>query len=339
MERPIFAVLGACTLAAAGPAQPAADPALLPYAEPGGRVDIGGRGIDLRCSGGGKGPVVVLMAGLGGFSSAWYKIQPAIAARTRVCAFDTAGYGYSDPPPRPQSLSDVTNDLHAVLAAAHVKAPYVLVAHSIAGVEARLYALRWPNEVAGMVLVDSSFAGQRLVMGTLPGFATLDVETGVAKSLQCIERLSAGPADGPGYDACVGKPGKDTPDALRAVWPKFYTAAGAANTVSLSFSLITPLYDEADHVPLGDRPLVVLTAGTTGPASSPAQADYLKAFRTIWLDRHEAFARLSSRGVHRVIEGSGHTIQVDRPEAVLKAIGDVLDQLEPAKATKGKAAK
>ncbi len=97
----------------------AEDQRLLPYVEPGQRVDIGGRRINLHCAGSGA-PTVILMAGLTSWSPVWYKTQPVIAQRTRVCAFDRASYGFSDPAPRPQILSDTVNDLHAVLKAAPI---------------------------------------------------------------------------------------------------------------------------------------------------------------------------------------------------------------------------
>jgi pimeloyl-ACP methyl ester carboxylesterase len=166
-------VLGAASCASVRPvaAQPVAlsDERMLPYASPGLLIDIGGRQINLHCMGAGE-PTVILMSGIASWSPIWYKVQPEIAARTRVCTFDRAGYGFSDPAPRPQVLSDAADDLHAALAASALRAPYVLVGHSMGGVEARLYAQRWPSEVAGMVLVDTSPAGEGLINEQQPGF-------------------------------------------------------------------------------------------------------------------------------------------------------------------------
>ena len=134
------------------------DQRLLPYAEPGELINIGGRRINLRCTGSGD-PTVVLMAGIASWSFIWYKTQPVIAQKARVCAFDRAGFGFSDPAPNPQIISDVVKDLHAAFQAASIAGPYVLVGHSMGGVEARLYTQRWPTEVAGMVLLDTSPAG------------------------------------------------------------------------------------------------------------------------------------------------------------------------------------
>src|ERR1700690_2215869 len=100
----------------------AEDQRMLPYVGPGQLVNIGGRRINLHCMGAGS-PTVVLMAGIFSWSVVWYKTQPVIAQKTRVCAFDRAGYGFSDPGPRPQILSDVVDDLHAALNAGPMQGP------------------------------------------------------------------------------------------------------------------------------------------------------------------------------------------------------------------------
>jgi pimeloyl-ACP methyl ester carboxylesterase len=152
--------IGDVVLAEPAPQMPEGQ-GLLPYAEPGRLVDIGGRHINLRRNGSG-GPTVILMAGLLHWSFVWDKTQPEIATRTRVCAFDRASYGFSDPAPKPEIIADVVNDLHAALHVADLPGPYVRVGHSAGGFEARVFAQNWPSEVAGMVLLDTSYAGQVL---------------------------------------------------------------------------------------------------------------------------------------------------------------------------------
>lgn len=316
------------------PAPPAAEPAaapdlrLSPYAHPGGPVDIGGRRIDLRCTGTG-GPVVVLAEGLGGFSMSWYKVQPEIARRTRTCAFDRAGFGYSDPPATPQSMADVAADLHAALRAAHIPPPYVLVGQSLGGIEVRLFAERWPDEIGGMVLVDSSFAEQGMVFRSLPGADPTVRETQTAKRQRCEARAAAGALtmDNSGDpDACVRAPFAGAPDDLRAVWLTFFRPSSFAGLKSLADPDSMARLASADRIDLGDRPLIVLTAGrqSSGSTGTP---EYYAAVRKTWLERHAAFSRLSRRGEHRIVEGAGHSIHFEKPEAVVAAITDVLDQL------------
>lgn len=124
--------------------------------QPGARVDVGGRRLHIHCSGAAGGPTVVLEAGFGNSSSTWNRVQPEVAKFARVCSYDRAGLGGSDPAPAPRTVVAFTEDLHALLVNGKVPGPYVLVGHSLGGILARLYATYYPAEVAGMVLVDSA---------------------------------------------------------------------------------------------------------------------------------------------------------------------------------------
>jgi pimeloyl-ACP methyl ester carboxylesterase len=308
----------------------AEDQRLLPYVEPGQLIDIGGRRINLHCTGSGA-PTVVLMAGISSWSPVWYKTQPVIAQKTRVCAFDRASYGFSDPAPRPQILSDTVSDLHAALKAAPIPGPYVLVGHSLGGVEARLYAQRWPKDVAGMILVDTSPAGEGLIEENHPGLADDEsIESYVSDELYCALLAAHGPLEpsSPEYKDCSKALPSDTPAAFRKTWPQFFTAAYAAAKVSLISSLYTHRYDSVDHRPLGAMPLVVLSAEHAFEVDTPAGMRFWQAYKKAWYARHEALAHLSSRGVHRIINGSGHAIQLDKPKVVIDAVDEVLRQLQ-----------
>ena len=118
-------------------------------------VDIGGRSLNIYCSGEGS-PTVVFESGAGAPGYAWSHIQPEIAKLTRACWYDRAGEGWSDPGPFPRTSAAVAQDLHELLRRAGIPPPYVLVGHSIGGLHARVYNGLYPNEVAGMVLVDSA---------------------------------------------------------------------------------------------------------------------------------------------------------------------------------------
>jgi pimeloyl-ACP methyl ester carboxylesterase len=121
-------------------------------------VDVGGRRLYINCSGATREglPVVVLDAGMGNASDVWSLVQPKVAQLARVCSYDRAGMGKSDRDSHAHSSQDIVNDLHNLLARAEIKPPYVLVGHSLGGMNARLYAGRYPKEVIGMVLVDST---------------------------------------------------------------------------------------------------------------------------------------------------------------------------------------
>lgn len=122
-------------------------------------VDVGGgRRLHIRCSGMNfeGSPVVVLESGAGNDSSVWDRVQPEAAKFTRVCSYDRAGLGSSDPVPAPRTIVALTEDLHALFVNAKVTGPYILVGHSLGGILVRLYASYYPAEVVGMILVDSA---------------------------------------------------------------------------------------------------------------------------------------------------------------------------------------
>ena len=125
------------------------------YAAPGRRYDVGGHRLHLDCRGHG-GPTVVLFNGLGEISASWARIAGPVAETTRVCAYDRAGQGWSDDAEHPQDGVRPPTDLHALLAAAGESGPYVLVGHSTGGTYAMTYAAQYPEQVAGLVLLDSS---------------------------------------------------------------------------------------------------------------------------------------------------------------------------------------
>lgn len=115
--------------------------------------DVGGRSLYLECTGTGT-PTIVMDAGLGNSHTTWVKVVPDVRGANRTCTYDRANIGASDKAPTPRTSSDVVDDLHRLLEAAKVPAPYVLVGHSFAGMSMRLFASTFPDEVVGLVLVD-----------------------------------------------------------------------------------------------------------------------------------------------------------------------------------------
>jgi pimeloyl-ACP methyl ester carboxylesterase len=333
------AILGAALLLSFGDivrAQPepapvvAEDQRILPYVKPGQLVDIGGRRINLHCTGTG-GPTIILMAGIFSWSVVWYKTQPVIAQKTRVCAFDRAAYGFSDPAPRPQIISEVVEDLHTALKAGSIPRPYVLVGHSLGGLEARVYAQRWPEEVAGMVLVDTSPAGEGLIDENQPDFdEAAGRESYAADMFHCAFLAMHGPFEPSSseFKDCSATLPSDTPAEFRKIWPQFFTADYFADKASLMSSLYTHRYDSADHHRLGAMPLVVLSIEQPWNIGTPAGVRLVRSYGKIWNALHQDLAHLSSRGVHRIIKGSGHEIQLDQPQAVIDAVDEVLRELQ-----------
>ncbi len=323
-------LLGIGGLVLAGPTvTPREDPRILPFAKPDQLVDIGGRHINLNCAGSGS-PTVILMAGLFSWSLVWYKTQPDIARSARVCGFDRAGYGFSDPAPKPQIISEVVEDLHKALQAGSIAGPYVLVGHSLGGVEARVYAQRWAAQVAGMVLVDTSPAAEGLIDENQPDFDEASGRESYAASMLHCALLAGRGALGPSsseFKDCSATLPSDTPDAFRKVWPRFFTEYYFADKVSLMSSLYSHRYDAADHHRLGAMPLVVLSIEHPWDTGNAAGARLDRSYGKIWNALHADLAHLSSHGVHRIIKGSGHEIQLDKPQSVIDAVDEVLRQL------------
>ena len=126
-------------------------------------VDVGGSSMHLHCTGEGGAPTVVMDSGLGGTVLDWQLVQPEVAQFARVCTYDRAGMGWSEPGAQPRTSQQIVEELHALLGNAGVEGPYVLVGHSFGGTNVQLYASQYPNEVAGMVLVDSATEDEMLV--------------------------------------------------------------------------------------------------------------------------------------------------------------------------------
>lgn len=129
------------------------------YPPPGELVDVGGHSLHINCVGKGS-PTVILESGSGATSVDWANIQPEVANTTRVCAYDRAGSGWSETGPGPGDPQQIAGELHTLLGNAGIDGPYVLVGHSFGGLYVRMYADLYPNEVEGMVLVDSSHPEQ-----------------------------------------------------------------------------------------------------------------------------------------------------------------------------------
>src|SRR5262249_28852565 len=123
------------------------------YPPPGQLLDVGGYRLHLYCVGQGS-PTVIFEAAADMMSVDWSWIQPEIAKKTRACAYDRAGMGWSDPGPEPRDANQVSTELHTLLTHAGIAGPYVLVGHSAGGLYVRVYAAHYPEEVVGMVLVD-----------------------------------------------------------------------------------------------------------------------------------------------------------------------------------------
>ncbi len=334
MRRYVLGVLAALIGFGAAQAQappPSANPALDIYAKPGRLVKVADeRRIHLYCQGRGA-PTVIFTAGLGGWSIAWSKVQPAIARHARTCAWDRAGFGHSDGSPQPQTLAATTDDLEQALAAGGINGPYVLVGHSAGAFETLRFADRHRREVAGIVLVDPSVPDQTARFTAISADLSKSQASSMAMAITFQRRCAKGLEDGTMkaedgmWKACF-RYGPDVSTALTGAMTaldrapgRFMAKASLAEQFSASAEAVV---DPARNY--GDLPLIVLTQGT-GLQMPGATAEQTAALNTGWIGWHDDYARLSSRGVNLIVRGAGHNIQSDKPQAVIGAIVAVLD--------------
>jgi pimeloyl-ACP methyl ester carboxylesterase len=264
----------------------------------------------LYCTGTGS-PTVVLEAGLGDFSlSAWSSVQPQLSAMTRTCSYDRAGTGWSDPAPERATLDGITADLHALLQVAGVTTPVVLVGHSLGGPLVRRFAVRYPGEVAGLVLVDGSHENQVDRMTGMPGWVDVIYKVLPVVHFVGLDRIAMRAAPGDTMAALAG--GLTTTDNSMA-----HTLAIATNLRAFLGAHGT------DPQSLGNLPLTVLTAGKMAvPGVTPEVAG---SIHREWVAMHKEVAALSTRGRWILADSSAHYIQRDQPGLVIEAVAQLID--------------
>lgn len=285
-----------------------------------------GRKINLYCEGKGV-PTVILESGLGGASWSWRMVQDRLGASVRVCVYDRAGYfGRSSPAKGPRSAGAEADDLAALLKAARIKPPYVLVGHSYGGYIVRLYAYRHPAQVAGLVLVDPSSEYQDKLDAIAPAPVRASQEAELAQLRACsVEPRPTG-------DACLLRaPPWDLPADLKSWFAKAQDADLAATMLRETEAMGTTSSAElvAERRSLGNIPVIVLEQDVSHAAAASGSAEmraYLAAFLPAWHDLHvRTLSGISSNVTLRSIQGAPHGIPTARPDMVIDAVKTVVE--------------
>jgi pimeloyl-ACP methyl ester carboxylesterase len=302
----LYPVFGVLALAAIGGAYQtiAASVDRASAAMPGQLIDVGGHRLYLHCTGSGS-PTVVLESGASESSAYWGWIAPAVARDTRVCVYDRAGRGFSEPAPSPQDGIGTATDLHTLLDRAHIAAPYVLVGHSSGGPYVRIFASRYPDQVAGMVQLDGQPPD---VMSKLPGFpAFLKTYRTLSALLPSLARLGVFRLADLSSSGGLPTQARDDERATQS-------SAELARSTRDEFSQLQTALTQAQALKsLGDKPLIVVTAA--------------KEAQDGWLPLQEAMAALSTNSIHRVLPNTTHASLIeDQGDAAMasQAIHDVV---------------
>ncbi len=274
-----------------------------------------------------NGPTVVIEAGAGSNSLGWQLVQPEIAKFVRVITYDRAGHGWSDASPLPRTSENIVKELHAMLHNAGIPAPYILVGHSFGGFTVRLFASMYPDEVAGVILVDAlnekDFQKRpstlyenswnyierlKKLMKSYFGIARImsDLEIDdIHKQLKNYSPFQAYPVS-----------------HQQACFAKMLTNKFVASDIDERSNFV----EDAEQLRqagglLGDKPLIVITAGKPWPGK---ENDDLNS---VWPELQTDLVTKSSRGKQIIAEHSDHMVNLEQPEIIVQAVREMVDEL------------
>lgn len=259
-------------------------------------VDVGGRTLHLATYGHGS-PAVVVDSGMGEpgvGNDDWKAVIAAVAKTTTICVYDRAGMGKSSPFTNAfRTIDDVVRDLHALLANAKIPPPYILVGHSLGGFTVRLYAGSYPDEVAGVVLVDSSHPDQG------------------SKMLAALEPESS-----------------SEPESVKELRAYFKALMASPTNNSEHLDLLVSAREVSAVTNLGGTPLVVLSHNPQWRINASLPNDVADKIQQMWQDMQNNLCSLSSQSSHVTALKAGHHIHRDEPQLVIDAILKVEDAVK-----------
>jgi pimeloyl-ACP methyl ester carboxylesterase len=308
------------------------------YPPPGRLVDIGGRSLHL-IDRGADGPAVIFESGISATCLNWTEVRAEAESFARACTYDRAWLGWSDPAPSPRTTLSIVEDLHVLIESAGIPRPFVLVGHSFGGMVVRAYAAKYPEHVAGLILIDplsprewlkaSPAPARMLRLGLrLSRRGAFLARIGVVRAAlgllmaggrivpQLIARLSSGTGESV-ISRLVGEVRKMPPETwpmVRAHWcqPKGFLGL-AAYLEGLPESSVEAAAMEDGLGQMTACPVTVLSAANAPPWQR---------------EEREGWAHRSPRGRHIVARKSGHWIQLDEPDLVIQAIREMIGLID-----------
>jgi len=287
------------------------------HAAPGTLYVVDGYKMHLHCSGEGS-PTIVIDNGLGQDSLFWAKVQPELSKTTRVCSYDRAGFGWSDPKPGPRDADRIVQDLRRLLTEAGVSGSTVLMGHSIAGLYIRAYAARYPHNLSGLVFVDGSTPLQE---DRFPNELREEAQRYFMK-IKWLEIL--GIVRAMGY--CRHHEGLD--DVTGKMIAENQCRASQLTAVIQENQSSRQSGDETVGTgPFGDLPILIFSQDPQPSARSkaPTQADL--EISKIWNEMQEELKHLSTHSRRIIAKGSSHNIHVDRPDLLNSKVTDFIQQI------------
>ena len=256
-----------------------------------------------HCEGEGN-QTVIIEPGIGDSSANWLPVLDKVANHTRVCIYDRAGNGFSDPGPGPRSTSQITLELYALLKKARIKGPYIIVGHSFGGYVAQYFASQFPAETAGLVLVDSSHPDQ------VERLSDLD-------EIEDAPGISVG-----GYrfeDESLLTPAQKLWKHLNAQRKSVWTQMDELGSFSDSADEVKKIFRQ-----LPPMPVAVLSRGISQLPVIPGK----KSLEVDWHDMQKDLMRLSAQSWQVIVRDSGHSIHQDAPDAVVEQILKVVELVQ-----------
>jgi pimeloyl-ACP methyl ester carboxylesterase len=285
-------------------------------------IDLGGYRLHLHSQGTG-GPAVIMEAAIWDIGLTWSLVQPEVAQFTRAVVYDRGGLGWSDPSPKPRTAAVMVEELHALLQRAGIAGPYVLVGQSFSGLLVRLFAYTYPDEMAGLVLVDAAHEDQD---SRYPEAIRNMAQPMFDAQLQLLQqRRAMAVAEGPLPSLLPG------PAQLPGDIAEKYQALITENTTRLDTMIaeLSALQESRSQLRsardrgLGDIPVIVLSHGI--PQSVPGLPDEVnRDYEAAWQQLQIELATQSTHGTRIVAEGAGHMIHHDRPDQVVAAIQQIV---------------